>query len=182
MSENITSQYQGLMEKIRLMYKDEFKEITKEARSFPWNQIYLSTKGFKGGIYLVKTTGVQKIPIFFYINECIIIEDRYGHFSAGELKEWLMDDYDEEDSRVDLSKLEEIDGLVKLAWFNEKGEIEFNEEKMTKLKINSEQNREDIKQRMLVFHRIGEEIEKNVYDVIASLDEEESETEETKNK
>lgn len=143
----------------KLFKQDYYRTLTK-LKSYQWNQLRVTSDDYKGGIVLIRAKGFQKVAVYFYKDDCIAIEDKYGTYSAQELREWLMDDYELEEDRVDLDNLKGIPGIIFLAHINEDGTVELNEKQLKKFNLISkdkeqtEQNKQEITDRLTLIHNM----------------------------
>lgn len=130
--------------------------VVTEIKSLGWSAIQLNKKGYRGAVQVYRGVHGEKVPVFFYIDECFIVEDKDGLFRVEDLKDFFM----KKTSTVDLEATGLIQGLSLIAYKNDdSSDIEFVDSVLTRLGINTSVNREDIKRRLNAVYRLGEMVE-----------------------
>ncbi len=127
--------------------------VVTEIKSLGWSAIQLNKKGYRGAVQVYKSDKGEKIPVFFYIDECFIVEDNAGLFRVEDLKDFFM----KKSSNVDLEATGLIEGLSLIAYKDEStGEICYMDSVMTRLNMNTNANRADIEKRLNAVYKLGE--------------------------
>jgi len=130
--------------------------VVTEIKSLGWSAIQLNKKGYRGAVQVYRGVRGEKVPVFFYIDECFIVEDKDGLFRVEDLKDFFM----KKTSTIDLEATGLIQGLSLIAYKNDdSSDIEYVDSVLTRLGINTSVNREDIKRRLNAVYRLGEMVE-----------------------
>ena len=127
--------------------------VVTEVKSLGWSAIQLNKKGYRGAVQVYKTDRNEKVPVMFYIDECFVVEDKDGLFRVEDLKDFFM----KKSSNIDLEATGLIEGLSLVAYKDEEsGKVCYMDSTMTRLGINSKENRADIKRRLNSVFKLGE--------------------------
>ena len=127
--------------------------VVTEVKSLGWSAIQLNKKGYRGAVQVYKGEKGEKVPVFFYIDECFIVEDSQGLFRVEDLKDFFM----KKTSKIDLEATGLIEGLSLIAYKDENSDkICYIDSVMTRLNINTKLNREDIARRLNAVYQLGE--------------------------
>ncbi len=136
------------------------QKVVKSIKSLGWSALKLTQKKYRGGIQVYSTEYGVPIPIYFYIDECFIIEDEDGLFSKDDLKDFFMK------SEVDLESTGCIQGLQLVGYIEETDtgakEVILNTELLSKWGIDTEENMNDIQNRLYEVYKMGELVDVDV--------------------
>ena len=127
--------------------------VVTEVKALGWSAIQLNKKGYRGAVQVYRGSKGEKVPVFFYIDECFVVEDKDGLFRVEDLKDFFM----KKSSNIDLEATGLIEGLSLIAFKDEdSGVVSYMDSVLTRLGINSKANREDIERRLNVVFKLGE--------------------------
>lgn len=124
-------------------------ELFSSIKQIGWDAISLTKKGYRGAIKAYTVRG-NKVPVFFYLDECFVIEDKQGLFRVEDLKDFFF-----KHKEVDLEATGCIEGLSLVA-FVEEGKTEFMEETVKRLGLDNREIKSDIDMRLRAVNRLGE--------------------------
>lgn len=128
--------------------------LFSDIKKLGWSAIQLSQKGYRGAIKVYKADNGDKIPVMFYIDECFVVEDNQGLFTAEDLKDFFF-----KHKEVDLEATGCIEGLSLVAYIEDDGNVVFMEKILNRLNINNCENRDDLSERLKVVHQLGETVD-----------------------
>lgn len=132
-------------------------DVFKRIKTLGWSAISLRKTRYRGAIQLYKSTctEVGRVPIYFYLDECFIIEDKDGLFHVEDLKEFFMKK-NGLGGDVDLEATGYIEGLSLIAFLNDDGSIGFADDTLNRLGINTDEIRVDIENRLRTVNILSE--------------------------
>ena len=125
--------------------------VVSEIKALGWNALALRKSGYRGGVQVYRSDKGVRVPIFFYIDECFVVEDAQGLFRVEDLKDFFM----KKSSTVDLEATGCIQGFSLIA-YKEEDKITFMNDTLNRLGINDEAIKEDIEVRLNSVYRLGE--------------------------
>lgn len=128
-------------------------EVFASIKQIGWNAIQLTKKGYRGAIQSYRTSKGDRVPVFFYIDECFVIEDKDGLFRVEDLKDFFF-----KHKEVDLEATGCIEGLSLVAYI-EDGKVVYSDKTLERLNIDNREVREDLGRRLRAVNRLGEMIE-----------------------
>jgi hypothetical protein len=126
---------------------------TKVVKDLGWDHLSLNQKGYKGAIQAYQSTNGKKISLCFNMHEAFIVSDDEGLFGTADLEQGVIKNKD-----IDIDSTGEIVGAVVVAW-EEEGEVEYSEEKLTELGINDFSVKESLKARLIALAALDKMIE-----------------------
>jgi hypothetical protein len=126
---------------------------TKVVKELGWDHLSLNQKGYKGAVQAYQSTGGSKVAICFNMHEAFVVADDDGLFGVSDLEHGVIKHKD-----IDIDSTGEIVGAVVIAW-EEEGEVEYNEEKLTELGINDFSVKESLKTRLIALAALDKMIE-----------------------
>lgn len=130
-------------------------ELFKSIKSAGWDAISLSNRGYRGCVKAFKNINEEKVPVMFYLDECFVVEDSLGLFRVEDLKSFFMKEHKE----IDLTATGCIEGLSLVAYLDESCQVHFEDSTMTRLGINDNNIRSDIRNRLFLVNQLSEEVE-----------------------
>lgn len=132
-------------------------EVFKTIKALGWSAISLRKNRYRGAIQLYKSkfNEIGRVAVYFYLDECFIIEDKDGLFHVEDLKDFFMKK-NGLGGDVDLEATGYIEGLSLIAFINEDGSVGFADETLNRLGINDEIIREDIEKRLRTVNILSE--------------------------
>lgn len=135
-------------------------DVLKNIKSIGWSAISLRRNRYRGAIQVYRSVDPSKgrIPIYFYLDECFIIEDKDGLFRVEDLKEFFMKK-DGAGANVDLEATGCIQGLSLIAYIEEDGSVLFNDPVLDRLDINTSAIRQDISKRLRAVNILSEMVD-----------------------
>lgn len=124
-------------------------ELFLSIKHIGWDAISLTKKGYRGAIKAYNSK-MGKVPVFFYLDECFVIEDSQGLFRVEDLKDFFF-----KHKEVDLEATGCIEGLS-LVGFIEDGKTEYMTDTLKRLGIDNKDIKADIDMRLRAVNRLGE--------------------------
>lgn len=124
-------------------------QLVTNIKNVGWDKIALTTKGFSGAAHNYDSTAPQsqfgKIAVLFGMHDAYLVEDTDDNslFGLEDLHAGLI-----KPKGFDVNDPASIDGAIILAW-EEEGEVEFDEELLTKFGLNDYSVKESLKQRLI---------------------------------
>ncbi len=135
-------------------------DVAISVKELGWSAIKLTQSKYRGAIQVYKGKYGENVPIFFYLDECFIIEDEDGLFTKDDLRDFFMK------GTIDLEATGCIRGLSLVSYVEETRtgnlKVVHNTDLLKRFDLDKADIKSDIQNRLYTVYKLGEMIDAQV--------------------